>query len=148
MYCLFQGLLLLIQLTKSNAAIQVGARFHQFCELFQSLHMHNICIKYNLQSTNNNYMLFFLFFCPPSNRKLLPLRMHLTDSLKSLQRKVTVMEVSGDVTMAENFCATAVVYGRGFLSRISKENPICDRSFMYIIGSITNRVILMWKEYC
>ena len=91
---------------------------------------------------------FFSFFCPPSNRKLLLLRMHLTDSLKSLQRKVTVMEVSGDVTMAENFCATAVVYGRGFLSRISRENPICDRSFMYIIGSITNRVILMWKEYC
>ena len=74
--------------------------------------------------------------------------MHLTDSLKSLQRKVTVMEVSGDVTMAEHFCATAVVYGRGLLARISKENPICDRSFMYIIGSITNRVILMWKEYC
>ena len=39
--------------------------------------------------------------------------MHLTDSLKSLQRKVTVMEVSGDVTMAEKFCAIAL-YGCGY----------------------------------
>ena len=70
-------------------------------------------------------MFFFSFFCPPSNRKLLPLRMHLTDSLKSLQRKVTVMEVSGDVTMAEKFCAIAL-YGLWLLPRISKNNPICE----------------------
>ena len=58
--------------------------------------------------------------------------MHLTDSLKSLQRKVTAMEVSGDVTMAENFCAIAL-YGKWLLPRISKDNPICGSSFVNII---------------
>ena len=35
------------------------------------------------------------------------------------------MEVSGDVTMAEKFCAIAL-YELWLLPRISKNNPICE----------------------
>ena len=43
-----------------------------------------------------------------------------------------MMEVSGDVTMAENFCAIAL-YGKWLLPRISNNNSICGSSFMNII---------------
>ena len=143
----FQGLLLLIQLTKSNAAIQVGARFHRFCELFQSLH-----IMYKVQSTQstNNNNAFFFFLLSSFKQKIVAFE-------NAFDRLLEIITEEGYSDGGEWRCN----YGRKFLCHSIVWEVVTSKNFQhqfylwqqfhehnYTYRSVTNRVILMWKKCC